>query len=66
MNKAPTNEPDERLSFSDEPDLEPKEYPAEKARQGEIVLGHIWSRVIFFGALALFVIAAVIWRVLQF
>jgi len=66
MEKAPTKEQDERLSLSDEPDLEPQEYPAEKARQGEIVLRHVWSRIIFFGALALIVIAAVIWRVLQF
>jgi hypothetical protein len=58
-------EQDERLSFSDEPDIEPTEYPAEKARQGEIVLRHVWPRVIFFGALALIVIAGVIWHVLR-
>jgi len=26
-------------------------YPAEKARQGEIILRHTWSRVIFIGGL---------------
>jgi hypothetical protein len=30
---------------------EPKPYPAEKARQGEIILRRPWQRYVFFGAL---------------
>jgi hypothetical protein len=40
----------------------PKEYPAEKARQGAIILRHKWSRIIFFGALALIVLAVLLFR----
>ena len=29
------------------------DYPAEKARQGEIILKKPWQRVVFFGGLAL-------------
>jgi hypothetical protein len=51
---------------TDEADAELSEaYPAEKTRQGEIALRHAWSRAIFFSALALIVIALVIWRVLR-
>jgi hypothetical protein len=43
----------------------PKTYPADKARQGEIILRHRWSRLIFFGTLVLAVIVAVLWRFLE-
>jgi hypothetical protein len=42
----------------------PKEYPAEKARQGVIILRHRWSRLIFFGALSLIVVIALLLRFL--
>jgi hypothetical protein len=42
----------------------PKTYPAEKARQGEIILRHRWSRLIFFGTLVVVVILALLWRFL--
>ena len=42
----------------------PKDYPAEKARQGIIILRHRWSRIIFFGALALIVVVALLLRFL--
>lgn len=35
-----------------------REWPAESARQGEIILRHGWSRAIFLGALALAVVLA--------
>ena len=31
---------------------EPEPYPAEKARQGEIILRRPWQRYMFFGSLA--------------
>ena len=37
-------------------------YPAEKARQGKIILRHRWSRIVFIGALALAVLLAIIWE----
>ena len=39
----------------------PQAYPAEKARQGRIVLRKTWQRVVFFGGLALAVIAVLVW-----
>jgi hypothetical protein len=49
----------------DEPKtMPPKEHPAEKARQGAIILRHTWSRIIFFGALALIVLVALLARFL--
>jgi hypothetical protein len=50
--------------MSDEPGAPPKEYPAEKARQGAVVLRHRWSRIIFFGALALIVVVVPLARFL--
>ncbi|MGE0117820.1 MAG: hypothetical protein AB7E71_05450 [Dongiaceae bacterium] len=41
-----------------------RDYPAEKARQGDIVLRHRWSRAIFLAALALIVIAVLLSRLL--
>lgn len=38
----------------------PKVYPAEKARQGKIILRHRLSRIVFIAGLALLVILAVI------
>ena len=74
MDKPRIDEKDERVTFADEPDERDsdldsklaKESPADRARQGEAVLRYAWPRVIFFTALALIVIAMVIWRVLQF
>jgi len=40
-----------------------KDYPAENARQGFILLRHWWSRAIFFGALALIVVVVAVWGV---
>lgn len=34
-----------------EPKDSPQAYPAEKARQGEIILKTKWSRAVFFGGL---------------
>ena len=42
----------------------PKDYPAEKARQGVIILRQKWSRIIFFGALALIVVVVLLARFL--
>jgi hypothetical protein len=42
----------------------PKDYPAEKARGGVIILRHWWSRAIFIGALVLIVIVVALRRVL--
>jgi hypothetical protein len=39
----------------------PKDYPAEKARQGRIVLRSTWQRVVFFGGLVAAVIIALLW-----
>jgi hypothetical protein len=40
-----------------------KPYPAEKARQGEIILRTRARRIIFFGGLVAFVVMAIILRV---
>lgn len=49
-----------------EPDETPREprktYSAQDVRQGEIILRHRWSRIIFFGALAGIVLVAVLVR----
>lgn len=37
----------------------PRPYPAEKARQGVIILDRPWRLVVFFGALILLVLLAV-------
>lgn len=42
---------------------EPAPYPAEKARQGEIVLRRPWQRYVFFGSLAGIVLLLLILRV---
>ena len=42
-------------------DAPPRAYPAEKARQGQIVLRRTWQRAVFFGGLALAVIVALVW-----
>lgn len=39
---------------------EPEPYSIEKARQGEIILRHKWSRIIFIAGLVLFVLAGLI------
>jgi hypothetical protein len=73
MDKPRIEEEDERIAFADEPDERDsdldsklaKESPADRAR-GETVLRSAWPRVILVAALALIVIAMVIWRVLQF
>jgi hypothetical protein len=47
-------------------DREPEAgYPAEKARQGRIVLNTPTRRVIFFGGLVLFVVVAVVASILS-
>lgn len=38
-------------------------YPAEKARQGTIILRHWWSRAIFIAGLAAGAIFAIVWSV---
>lgn len=38
-------------------------YPAEKARQGEIILRRPWQRYVFFGALAAAAILAIFFRI---
>jgi hypothetical protein len=43
---------------------EPEPYPAEKARQGEIILRRPWQRYIFFGSLAAIVVLLLILRIL--
>ena len=40
-----------------------KPYPAEKARQGEIILRKPWQRYVFFGALAASVVLAIIFGI---
>jgi hypothetical protein len=47
----------ERWSQGTEP------YPAEKARQGEIILRRPWQRYIFFGSLAAMVLLLLILRI---
>jgi hypothetical protein len=42
---------------------EPEPYPAEKARQGEIILRQPWQRYIFFGSLAAVVLLLLILRI---
>jgi hypothetical protein len=41
----------------------PRPYPAEKARQGVIILDRPWRRLVFFGALILLVLLAVLIRI---
>jgi hypothetical protein len=41
----------------------PRPYPAEKARQGTIILDRPWRLVVFFGALILLVLLAILLRV---
>jgi hypothetical protein len=41
-----------------------RSYPAEKARQGEIILTKNWQRIIFFGAIAAAILLLVILRLL--
>jgi hypothetical protein len=41
----------------------PRPYPAEKARQGVIILDRPWRRVVFFGTLILLVLLAVLLRI---
>lgn len=41
-----------------------KPYPAEKARQGEIILRQRWQRLVFAGALALACILAIVFTIL--
>lgn len=42
---------------------DPGDYPAEKARQGTIILRHWWSRAIFIGALIASLVLAFIFGV---
>lgn len=46
-----------------EPRDRPNEYPAEKARQGEIVLRTRWQRIVFIGGLAGIVLLLLVLRV---
>lgn len=39
---------------------EPEPYSIKKARQGEIILRHKWSRVVFIAGLVLFVLAGLL------
>ncbi|GGA50235.1 hypothetical protein [Pelagibacterium lentulum] len=39
---------------------EPEPYSIDKARQGEIILRHKWSRIIFIAGLVLFVLAGLL------
>lgn len=41
----------------------PEPYPAEKARQGEIILRRPWQRYVFFGSLAGIVVLLLILRI---
>ena len=41
----------------------PGPYPAEKARQGVIILDRPWRVVVFFGALILLVLLAILLRI---
>lgn len=53
----------------DETDTRPQPqrgYPESKARQGDIVLKHRWSRWVFIGALAGFVLLALVVRAVFF
>jgi hypothetical protein len=43
---------------------EPKPYPAEKARQGEIILRRPWQRYVFFGALVGMVVLLLVFGML--
>lgn len=45
---------------------EPEPYPAEKARQGEIILNTPTRRTIFFGGLAAFVLLVIVLRLFAF
>lgn len=44
----------------------PEPYPAEKARQGEIILNTPSRRMIFFGGLLAFVVLAIVLRLFAF
>jgi hypothetical protein len=43
---------------------QPMPYPAEKARQGEIILRRPWQRYVFFGSLAAIVAMLLILRIM--
>ena len=49
------------LAVPDKPE-EPFHYPAEKARQGEIILRKRWQRIVFIAGLVGFVVLALVWK----
>jgi hypothetical protein len=50
------------MSNAKPPHREAEPYPAEKARQGEIVLRRPWQRAVFIGALVACVLLVVVLR----
>lgn len=55
---------DAMQSSNESRNSERKPYPAEKARQGEIILRQRWQRLVFAGALALACILAIVFAIL--
>jgi hypothetical protein len=46
--------------------MSPREYPADKARQGDIILRRRWQRWLFIAALVVLIVVAVTLRLLAF